>query len=91
MNKELKELIKTIREVFDGRSDAYLEGKVGNCRWRFFGPECDSPAAHELHLADAEKFDRWANSMSISISVTTILLEGGNLDQIVKRAVSIYE
>lgn len=71
----------------------YAQGWADNCKWSLFGPDCDSQARGELHLANAQAFDRWANSRSIVVKVNIILMETQSLSWqgFVKRLVSLFD
>lgn len=89
--KKLNKLIDLCTLVSeDMECDRYEEGSIGDCRWRTFGIKCASKAAGYLHLADNKRFDRWANSCTIEISLLTIAQEEGDIKEVVEKAVAIY-
>ena len=85
------ELKKAVRRVTLTHKTEYLEGKVGNCRWRCFGPDCASDARGQLHLANAEEFDRWANSRMITIDCALLIKENRSPTRSLEHLVKVFD
>jgi hypothetical protein len=90
--KTLPALIRKVKEMFEDDTDteAYYEGRFGNTRWRLFGPDSDSDAKGELNLANHELFDRWANSLTVTIHLWEIAHEEGSFKNVITNAFNIY-
>jgi hypothetical protein len=91
--KTLPALIRKVREMYEDNKDidAFYEGRFGNTRWRLFGPDCDSQAKGELHLANNELFDRWSNSLTVTVHLWCINHEEGSFKKIITNTFNIFE
>jgi hypothetical protein len=90
--KTLPQLIKKVKAMYDRGEDAtrYYEGHFKNTRWRLFGPHANSDAKGQLQLANYELFDRWANSVTITIYLSWICHEEGSFKNVITNVFNIY-
>jgi hypothetical protein len=88
---ELDAILEKIEDSTLACDGDYEEGILDGCRWRWFGPTCDSDARGELHLADSKFFDRWANSVTITVHLGMFFEEHcKDSKKVLKRVFEIY-
>lgn len=54
------------------------------------GADCDTDIDGCLQIANAKEFDRWANSVTITVHIIMIDFEKGPMEEIIKKALNIY-
>lgn len=65
-------------------------GKYKNTYWRMTGRHCDVDISGHLQLAEGSTFDRWANSVTIDISIWGLLFDELDPIPIIKKSLEIY-
>jgi hypothetical protein len=65
--KNFVQLASRARGVAINPRSATYEGKIRNLRFRIFTGGADSECAGQLHLANHHEFDRWANSLAVTV------------------------
>ena len=85
------ELKKAVRRVTLTHKTEYLEGKVGNCRWRCFGPDCASDARGQLQLANATDFELWSNSLMITVDCARFINETRSPNRALENLVKVFD
>jgi len=71
-------------------TDKQDDGKHGNTRWRMTGAKCGTDIDGYLEIANAELFDRWANSSFLHLNVKMSMWEDNDVNKTVERMFSIY-
>ena len=84
----LKRLVSHIIDLVG--TDSQDDGKIGNTRWRITGSKCGTGVDGCLELANAELFDRWANSSFLHFNVEMSMWEDNNVADTIERLFSIY-
>lgn len=88
-------LIATIEKNYAGKRFSKYggswEGQHGNCRYIYYGRNCKSDLAGCVVLADANKFDRWANSRAAIIQVYQLKWDNSDWKNILRHAVRMFE
>ena len=85
---ELKLLVAYIASLL--HSNQQDDGLYQNTRWRMSGDSTGVDMDGILELADADKFDRWANSTTIHINLLKVEWESGYIEDVITKAFAIY-
>ena len=91
--EEIISVEKAVQNIIDAlNTDGVIYGRTENVRFRFTGSKVDSSKyAEVLELANNERFDRWANSITARINLGMVDFEDGNMEKILKNAFNLYK
>ena len=87
-NTKPETFVKKIADTLETRNQ--INGHNGNNVFRMTGIGCDSYNSGCLEIGNKEFFDKFGNSVTITIDLNRVYLDGGDIEKIIKDMINYY-